>query len=84
MDSSTKVTTFVLLEQRLEKSGKLAPWTLSTRDPPTTVLSAHLPAAWNKAVKILLKHTHGKQSAEDSYSIAKYQITYGANTIATS
>jgi len=74
MNSSTKVTTFVLLEHRLEKSGKSVPWTLSTRDPPTTMLFARLPAAWNKAAKILLKHTYGKQSAENFYSMAKYKI----------
>ena len=74
MDSSTKVTTFVLLEQRLEKSGKSVPWTLSTRDPPTNVLSAHLAAARNNAAKILLKDTHGKQGAENFYSMANYQV----------
>lgn len=38
------------------------------------VLFAHLPAAWYKLAQILFKHTHGKQSAGNFYSMANYQV----------
>lgn len=39
------------------------------------VLFAQLPGAWCKLAQILVKYTHGKQSAENFYSMADHQVT---------
>ncbi|KAL8852641.1 MAG: hypothetical protein Q9221_002521 [Calogaya cf. arnoldii] len=38
------------------------------------VLFAHLPAAWYKIGRTLLKYTHGQQAGELFYSMAQYQV----------
>ncbi|KAI4217927.1 MAG: hypothetical protein L6R36_009210 [Xanthoria steineri] len=38
------------------------------------VLFAHLPAAWYKVGRTLLKYTHGQQAGELFYSMAQYQV----------